>query len=114
MSNVTIFSLVIIAGVFIAACSQILLKKAALKKYDSVLAEYLNWRVILAYGLFGCSAIMTMLSLRFVPLSLVPVLESAGYIFVAILSLIFLKEKLQKLQLLGIGLILLGIFIFNI
>ena len=47
-----------------------------------------------------------------VPLSMAPVLESSGYIFVAILSYYFFKERLTKKQLLGMFLIIVGIVIY--
>ena len=41
-----------LAGTFFTAISQVLLKQSANKKYSNPLLEYLNWRVILAYGIF--------------------------------------------------------------
>jgi len=113
MSDVVIFSLVLLVAVFIASCSQILLKREANKKHESIMSEYLNCRVFGAYSLFGISAIVSMYVLRHVPLSLVPVLESAGYIFVVMLGWIFLSEKLGGRQILGIGLIIFGILFFS-
>ena len=114
MSDTLIFSIIFLAGVFVASCSQILLKSAAGKEYKTKLGEYLNWRVIVAYGVFGMSAMVGMFVLRFIPISLVTILESATYVFVPVLSLVFLKEKLKKQQVFGICLIVLGIVIFNL
>ena len=41
-----------IFSVFISSVSQILLKTSANKKYESRIREYLNPRVIIAYGIF--------------------------------------------------------------
>lgn len=41
-----------LGGTFFSAISQILLKQSANKDYSNPLKEYLNWRVITAYGLF--------------------------------------------------------------
>ena len=41
-----------LAGTFFTAISQVLLKQSANKKYSNPLLEYLNWRVIVAYGIF--------------------------------------------------------------
>ena len=41
-----------LAGTFFTAISQVLLKQSANKKYSHPLLEYLNWRVIVAYGIF--------------------------------------------------------------
>ena len=42
-----------LAGTFFTAISQVLLKQSANKKYSNPLLEYLNWRVIVAYGIFS-------------------------------------------------------------
>ena len=41
-----------LAGTFFSAISQVLLKQSANMEYKNPLREYLNWRVILAYGIF--------------------------------------------------------------
>ena len=76
--------------------------------------EYLNPLVIGAYGMFFCSVILTMLALKYVPLSMSPILESTGYIFVSVMGYFFLKEKFTKRKLAGFALILAGVIIFNI
>ena len=49
MNNRTIiYSCILLAGVFISAISQVMLKKSAMKSYDSKLKEYLNPMVISA------------------------------------------------------------------
>lgn len=101
-------------SVFISSVSQILLKKAADKTYKDHIREYINPLVIFAYGMFFCSVILTMLALRSIPLSMQPILESAGYIFVTVMGYFFLKERIGKKKLAGIGLILLGILIFSL
>lgn len=108
-----IYVFIFLFSVFIASISQILLKKSALKKHDSFIKEYLNPLVIIAYIIFFCSTLITMFSYNAIPLSFGVILESAGYVFVAILSYLFLKETLNKKQILGLFLILIGIFICN-
>ena len=70
--------------------------------------------VIGAYGLFFCSVILTMIALKYVPLSMSPILESTGYIFVSVMGYFFLKEKFSRRKLAGFALILAGIVIFNL
>lgn len=101
-------------SVFISSVSQILLKKAANKTYKDHIGEYLNPLVVFAYGMFFGSVILTMLALKNIPLSMQPILESTGYIFVTIMGYFFLKEKVGKRKLTGIGLIMLGILIFSL
>lgn len=114
MSSIQISVCVMLLSVFISSVSQIILKKAANKTYESPLREYLNPMVIGAYGLFFCSVILTMLALRKLPLSMSPILESTGYIFVSFMGYIFLKERFSRRKLMGIALILAGIVIFNL
>ena len=107
-----VFSCVFLVSVFISSVSQILLKKSADKTYDSKLKEYLNPLVIVAYGMFFCSMLITMYCYRFVDVSAGPILESAGYVFVAILGYIFLKEKFTKKKVIGMAVLLCGIALF--
>ena len=112
MSNLGISVCVLLISVFISSVSQILLKKAANRIYKNPLAEYLNPLVIGAYAMFFGSVILTMIALKYVPLSMSPILESTGYIFVSVLGYIFLKERFSRRKLFGFALILCGIMIF--
>ena len=110
MNRLEISVCILLFSVFISSVSQILLKKAANRTYESPLKEYLNPLVIGAYGMFFCSVILTMLALKYVP----PILESTGYIFVSVMGYFFLKEKFTKRKLAGFALILAGVIIFNL
>ncbi len=114
MSRLEVAVCVLLFSVFISSVSQILLKKAANRTYETPLKEYLNPLVVGAYGLFFCSVILTMLALKHVPLSMSPILESTGYIFVSVMGYIFLKEKFTRRKLCGFALILAGVIIFNL
>ena len=108
-----IFSGVFLCSVFISSISQILLKKSADKTYDSRLKEYLNPLVIIAYGMFFCSMMITMYCYRYVDVSAGPIFESSGYIFVGVLGYIFLKEKFTAKKIIGMLLIMIGIVVFS-
>ena len=114
MGEALSYIIVFVLAVFAASCSQILLKKAAGIPRKSKQAEYLNWWVIVAYGIFGLSAVIAMYILRYIPLSLAPILESAVYVFVPLLSWVFLGERLRRIQFAGMSLIFTGILIFNL
>ena len=109
---VLVFSGVFLGSVFISSLSQILLKKSADKTYDSKIKEYLNPLVIAAYGMFFCSMLITMYCYKFVDVSAGPILESAGYIFVAVLGFIFLKERFTVKKTIGMIVLLCGIALF--
>lgn len=100
-------------SVFIASVSQVLLKISANKSHKNKISEYLNSFVIIAYGMFILSTLLTVMSLVGISLSNVSTFESAGYIFILILSRIFLKESITFSKLAGNLLIITGILIFN-
>lgn len=101
-------------SVLISSFSQVLLKIAANKKYESRIREYMNPIVITAYGIFFLSTLLTMYALKFVPLTMSPVIESTSYIFVPLFGVLMLKEKISKRRLLGMGVMLIGMLVFAI
>ena len=48
--NKLVFVLIYLAGVFVSAIAQILLKKSAGKTYENKIREYLNPYVIISYS----------------------------------------------------------------
>ena len=74
----------------------------------------MNPLVIGAYSIFLLSSFLTMYSYKYVPLSIGPMIEAVGYVFVAVLGRIFLKEKINKKMAMGMALILVGIVICSI
>lgn len=109
MNKVFLYSGIYLVAVFVSSLSQILLKRSAQEEHKSRLAEYLDIRVIIAYGLFFGATLLTVFALEYVPVSLGTVLESSGYLFVTILGVLFLKEKVSKRKWLGLLIIVVGI-----
>ena len=105
---------IFLISVLVSSVSQILLKISAGKTYDSKIKEYLNAPVIIAYGLFFLSTVVTVLAYKYVDLSLGPVLEATGYIWVTLLGYLILREKVSRKKLLGLIVIIVGIIVFNI
>ena len=107
--------LIYLLGVLLSSFAQILLKTEASKEHASMIAEYLNPRGIIGYGIiFGCT-ILTLLAYRGgLPVSWGNVLESAGYVFVTILGVTILKEKVGRDKLIALGVILAGILMFTL
>ncbi|MCR5528962.1 MAG: multidrug ABC transporter [Saccharofermentans sp.] len=106
-----LYSLFLLAGVFISAISQVLLKKAALKKYDSRIKEYLNPLVIIAYTMFVGTTFLSIIAYRGIPLSLGPVLEATSYLYVTFFGVKIFKEKINKGKIISLILIVSGIAI---
>lgn len=105
---------ILIISVIVASISQIILKIAAEEEHESLIKEYLNFKVMVGYFLMFVSTILTIIALKNINYKNEPIIESLGYIFVMILGKIFLKEKITKNKLIGNALILLGIFVFYI
>ena len=109
---IVLYSGILLLGTFIAAVSQVILKKAAQKEYPSKIAEYLNFPVIFAYTLFVLTTFMCIYAYKVVPLSFGPVLESTSYLYVTAFGVIFFKEKLTVKKVAALALILIGIAVY--
>ena len=108
------YALIALFGVLISGISQIMLKKSAMQTYDTMIKQYLNPLVIGAYALFFLSTICSVVSLKVLPLSMSPIWNASGHIFVTFFSLLFLGERPNKKKLCGLGIVGLGIVIFSI
>ncbi|WP_296558746.1 EamA family transporter [uncultured Acetobacterium sp.] len=99
-------------SVLVASLSQVILKKSAMISYETRLKEYLNPYVIGAYFFFFGSSLLTTFSYKGVPLTMGPVLEATGYIYVGVLGMLILKERLSRRKIIGNLLIVAGIMIY--
>lgn len=111
-TNVLPYAILCLVSVFLGSVSQVLLKKATQKQYANVIQEYLNPRVIVAYVIFFGTTLVNLLAYRGLPLSLGPVLETTGYIYVTIFGVLIFKEKVTRKKLLALGVIVAGIIVF--
>ncbi|MBP5437611.1 MAG: EamA family transporter [Treponema sp.] len=109
-----LYSAILIFSVFISAFSQVLLKKSALKSYDSFIREYVNIYVVPAYAIYFLAVFLDLIALRKVPVSFVPVAEASSYVFVLLFGRIFFRESFSKRKVLAMALILAGIIVFVI
>lgn len=108
------YVLLFLGSVLVASISQILLKKNAMITYPNKFREYANLRSALAYGMFFASSLLTVWAYKFVPLSMGPILECSGYVYVTILSAIFIGEKISPRKIIGLLMVILGIVIFGV
>ncbi|MBQ9229398.1 MAG: EamA family transporter [Eubacterium sp.] len=114
MNSKILFVLIYIAGVFVSAVAQILLKKSAGKTYESKIKEYLNPYVIISYAIFFGATFCTIYAYKEVPLSLGPILAASEYIFVAVLSRLVLKEHISLKKFIGLSVIVAGIIVYSL
>lgn len=101
-----------LASVFLSSISQVLLKKAAMKQYPSLIKEYLNPRVIGAYALFFGTTLLGVLAYRVMPVSLGPILETTAYVYITIFGITIFGEKLTRRKLFALALIVGGIVLY--
>jgi multidrug transporter EmrE-like cation transporter len=109
-----LYSLILLIGVFISAISQVMLKKAAQKKYNNKVEEYLNPLVIFAYMMFVGTTLLSVLAYREIPLSMGPVLEATSYIYVTYFGVKIFHENINKKKIIALALIILGILVYSI
>lgn len=115
MNNTSImYACVLLAGVFISAISQVLLKKASMKHYDLPIQEYMNPMVIIAYIMFVGTTFLSIIAYKGIPLSMGPVLEATSYIYVTIFGVKIFKEKINKRKILALVFIISGIMIYSL
>lgn len=107
-----IYLMILIGSVVMASFAQILLKKSASKTYSSPIREYLNAYVICGYGLMFLSMFVTIMAYSGLDFTNVPVIESLGYVVVMFLGYFFFKEKITRRKLLGMAVVMGGIFVY--
>ena len=111
MSN---YIYIMVAGTFLTAISQILLKQSADEKHDSFLKEYLNPKVIVAYILFGTVLLANTYAYTRVDMKYGSVIETLAYVWIFIMSITLLHEKITSRKIIGNLLIITGILIYRL
>jgi multidrug transporter EmrE-like cation transporter len=114
MNKMVSYIIIFLLNVFIATVSQVMLKKAAMKHYDSVIKEYLNPLVVGAYFIFVVCTLMTVYAYKVIPLSLGPVLEATSYFYVTMFGIKIFHEKMNRKKFLALLLIVAGIVVFAV
>lgn len=108
------YMLIMLGATFFSAMSQILLKQSANKTYKKPIYEYLNWRVILSYGIFFAVLMVNTYAFTQVDMKYGAVIDTFAYVFVMVLSCLILKEKFSKAKLIGNLIIIAGILVYTL
>lgn len=108
------YLLLMFGATFFSAASQVLLKQSAGKKHKSVIYEYLNWRVIVAYGISFAVLLVNTYAYTVVPMKYGAVIDTFTYVFVMALSYLILKEHFSRGQLIGNLIIITGILVYTL
>ena len=99
----------VILATFIGAFGPILLKRASAMKLSSINSLAKNYSLFAGVGLYGISTILFIPALKGGELSVLYPLVALTYIWVSLLSVKFLGEKMNKVKWMGIALIILGV-----
>lgn len=114
MANIPIlYVFILLLSIFISSISQVMLKKAAMRNYDSKIKEYLNPLVVIAYIMFIGTTFLTVIAYKEIPLSLGPVLETTSYIYITFFGVKLFEEKLNMKKKISILLIIMGIIVYS-
>lgn len=102
-------------SIFLTGIAQTLLKIGAKKKNSNnqLISSYANTYVVFAYGLLFAVTIFSVYALKEISLKVFYSLTSVTFFIVMIFSYFVLKEPVNKMQILGVGLIVFGIIVFN-
>jgi len=73
-----------------------------------------NYKLLIGIFLYGVSSIFFVLSLRIGELSFIYPVTSASYIFISLLSVYFLREKMNQYKWIGICFIILGVALVSL
>ena len=101
-------------SVFLTAISQLLFKLGAnYASRRSVFFVYINPYSLSAYTILLAVTLLSVYAYTKLPVKLAVVLLPFTYILVGLFSFLFLKEKITRTQLIGTGIIIMGICIFG-
>ena len=108
------YMLLMFVCTFFSAISQVLLKQSANRTYKHPVLEYLNWRVLAAYSIFFSVLLINTYAYTQVEMKYGPVIDAFTYVFVLLLSVGILKEKVSRGKMIGNLIIILGIIIYTL
>jgi len=70
--------------------------------------------VIGGYLIFFATTLIVVFAYRVIPLSIGPIIEALGYVFIAVIGFAILREKISRRKLLGMFLIIFGVVVSSI
>jgi multidrug transporter EmrE-like cation transporter len=103
-----------IIAVLISSASQVLLKKKANNAPKSFWKKFLNAPVIVSYILLFTSMILNSLALRQMDMAVLPCITATSFLWIMLLSAIFLGEKPTRNKIIGIAMILVGVLVSHL
>jgi uncharacterized membrane protein len=101
--------LLVISATLVGAFGPILLKKASEKKLSSIRALSTNYHLFGGVALHGLGTLLFIPALKGGDLSVLYPFVALTYVWVSLLSVKFLGEKMNMLKWLGIAMIIIGV-----
>lgn len=114
MTTTIVSVLIVIFATFIGAFGSLLFKLGADKLQFKLKHIITNYILICGVILYGLSAIIFLIALKGGELTILYPITSFTYIWIIILSIKFLKEKMNTPKWWGIALIILGVSLIGI
>lgn len=104
----------VISATIIGAFGPILLKKASAKKLSSIKSLSTNYHLFGGVALYAIGTILFIPALKGGELSVLYPFVALAYVWVSLLSVKFLGEKMNNLKWFGIALIIIGVSLIGI
>ena len=104
----------VILGTLIGAFGPIMLKIASTKKLSKIGSLLKNYHLFAGISLYGIGTLLFIPALKGGELSILYPFVSLTYIWVSLLSVKFLGEKMNKFKWLGIAFIIIGVTFIGI
>lgn len=114
MTTQTWAILLVISATLVGAFGPILLKKASEKKLSNLKSLSTNYHLFGGIALYGLGTLLFIPALKGGDLSVLYPFVALSYIWVSLLSVKSLGEKMNRMKWMGIGLIILGVSLIGL
>ena len=106
--------ILVVIATLVGAFGPIFLKKASAKKLSKISSLITNYHLMIGVALYGIGTILFIPALKGGELSVLYPFVSLIYVWVSLLSVKFLGEKMNLLKWIGITFIILGVSLIGI
>lgn len=103
---------VALVSVVLSSFAQILLKKSSGEEKKHLIFDYLNLKVVIAYGIIFLCMLLVIYAFTGMYYRYGAVIESLAYLLIMFFSRLFLGEKITRRRVIGNCVIVLGVLIF--
>ena len=107
------YAIAVVVAIF-ASFGHICFKTFALKNKTASPTSLLDGHLALGITLFGSSVVLSIIALKFIDFSAFYSFTALNYLFISVLSKIFLKERLDRSKIIGNMIIIVGVLVYNL